>query len=59
MEANSKRVIACYFELAKGIHSIKGGCFQQMHTPDFTRRFVRYAHCSLSKAGDAGVRLQN
>ena len=26
-----------------------------MHTPDFTRRFVRYAHYTLGKAGDAGV----
>ena len=50
MEANSKRVITCMlFELAKGIHSIKRGCFQQMHTPDFPRRFA------LDKAGDAGV----
>lgn len=58
MEANSKRVITCMlFELAKEIHSIKRGCFQQMHTPDFSRRFVRYAHFALGKAGDAGVRL--
>ena len=27
-----------------------------MHTPDFPRRFVRYAHYTLGKAGDAGVR---
>ena len=26
-----------------------------MHTPDFTRRFVRCAHYTLGKAGDAGV----
>jgi len=26
-----------------------------VHTPDFTRRFVRYAHYTLGKAGDAGV----
>ncbi len=30
-----------------------------MHTPDFTRRFVRYAHYTLGKAGDASVIKQN
>ena len=29
-----------------------------MHTPDFTRRFVRYALYTLGKAGDAGVVLK-
>lgn len=28
-----------------------------MHAPDLTRRFVRYAHYTLGKAGDAGVNL--
>ena len=30
-----------------------------MHTPDFPRRFVRYAHYTLGKAGDAGVMSEN
>jgi hypothetical protein len=31
------------------------GLVQQTHTPEFTRRFVSYAHCTLGNAGDAGV----